>query len=514
MKKTWLISWIGATDLKASVGTLLDGVGPIANALQSDTRYARVFLLTNYPYEQSRDYCTWLENLTSYQDVDLQQVDLTSPTNYSDIYKGVSDNLTALKLPKEDVTLHFHLSPGTPAMAAIWIMLAKTRFPATLIQSAKKKTGGGDFYEIEHIDFPFDLANDFLPEYLQRTEARIDQLAKNLPPPQPEFKKIIHQCDEMRRQIDRAQRAAPLNVPVLILGETGTGKELFADAIRQSSQRKSQPFVPINCGAISKDLINSELFGHKRGAFTGADKDRKGYFETANGGTLFLDEIGDLPLDAQVRLLRVLQKGEITPVGGSEIIKVDVRIIAATHRNLMAEVSAGTFREDLFHRLAVGVLNLPPIRERGGDIDLLIDHCIEKINARDDRNPEWQDKKFSEAARKILREYAWPGNFRELYHTVLRAALWSSQSEITAIDITENILTVPKATEDILSLELTQGFDLQRVLDRVEGQYIQKAMTKANGKKKQAAEYLGFKNYQTLSNRISKLHLQIDETDN
>ena len=272
--------------------------------------------------------------------------------------------------------------------------------------------------------------------------------------------------------------------------------------------------MPINCGAISKDLINSELFGHKRGAFTGADKDRKGYFETANGGTLFLDEIGDLPLDAQVRLLRVLQKGEITPVGGSEIIKVDVRIIAATHRNLMAEVSAGTFREDLFHRLAVGVLNLPPIRERGGDIDLLIDHCIEKINARDDRNPEWQDKKFSEAARKILREYAWPGNFRELYHTVLRAALWSSQSEITAIDITENILTVPKATEDILSLELTQGFDLQRVLDRVEGQYIQKAMTKANGKKKQAAEYLGFKNYQTLSNRISKLHLQIDETDN
>ena len=177
-------------------------------------------------------------------------------------------------------------------------------------------------------------------------------------------------------------------------------------------------------------------------------------------------------------------------------------------------VSAGTFREDLFHRLAVGVLMLPPIRGRGNDLDLLIDHCLEKINTRDDRNPEWQHKKFSDAARKILRKYAWPGNFRELYHTVLRAALCSSQSEIGATDIRENILTVPDASDDILNLEMRQGFDLQKVSDWVEIQYIQKAMTKAHGKKKQAAEYLGIKNYQTLSNRMNRLQLQFDATEN
>lgn len=515
MKKKWLISWIGESDHRAAEQGPIDGIGPIGNALQSAIRYDRVLLLTNYPHQRSVDYCKWVENLTQYQDIDLQDIALTSPTNYAEIYDSVCQFLISLRLPQGDIELSFHLSPGTPAMAAIWIMLAKTRFPATLIQSAKKRTSdGASQYEIETVDFNFDLANDFLPEFLQRSDARIERLNASPSAAGPEFAKIIHASDIMRKQIDLARRIAVHNVPVLILGETGTGKELFAEAIMQTSRRQDKPFITVNCGAISKDLINSELFGHKKGAFTGADANRKGHFREADGGTLFLDEIGDLPMDAQVRLLRAIQQGEVTPLGETNPVKVDVRIIAATHRDLMAEVSAGNFREDLFHRLAVGILHLPPLRERAEDIALLIEHSLEKINADSQDQPEWQNKIISLNAKNILLDYNWPGNVRELYHTLLRAAIWSRQSEITDTDILENLLTIPKQSADILDQNIAKGFDLQGILDKVEKHYIQRAMSKAQGKKKLAAGYLGISHYQTLTNRMSRLGLHFDENDN
>ena len=315
----------------------------------------------------------------------------------------------------------------------------------------------------------------------------------------------------MQQQVDLAQRVAAHDVPVLILGETGTGKELFAEAIHASSRRSDQPFIAVNCGAVAQDLANSELFGHKKGAFTGADRDRKGHFEEANGGTLFLDEIGDLPLDSQVRLLRALQAKEVTPVGSSKPVKVDVRIVAATHRDLAADVAAGRFREDLFHRLAVGILRLPPLRERGEDIDLLIDHFMDQINADAQGQPEARHKNISQEARNVLLQHGWPGNIRELYHSLLRSVIWSKDNEVTAADVKAALLNMPGREDGVLGRTLTQGFDLQAILDDVTRHYVVKAMKQTRHKKTQAAVLLGLSNYQTLSNWMAKLGISDDE---
>lgn len=415
--KQWLISWIGKTDLTAleKEGGTGAGIGPIADALLNSVRYDRVCLLTNLSHSQSSKYCEWLESKCGYSSsaIDLQEIALISPINYASIYHEACSHLKALGLPRDDVELTYHLSPGTPAMAAIWIMLAKTRFPAKLIQTSIE-------HGLESVDFKFDLASDFLPEFLQRSDQRIERLAQGPQELAPNFGKIIHKSAAVKSQIQLAQRIAAHEVPVLILGETGTGKELFADAIRASSDRARKPYIVVNCGAIAPELANSELFGHVKGAFTGATGNRKGHFQEADGGTLFLDEVGDLPAHTQVRLLRALQAKEVTPLGESKAIKVDVRIIAATHRDLASDVACGRFREDLFHRLAVGILKLPPLRDRIGDVDLLIDKFLESINSDSIGRPEAQFKKISIEARKILIEYPWPGNIRELYHSLLR----------------------------------------------------------------------------------------------
>lgn len=504
--KKWLISWIGNADHQASEGASASGDGPIATALTDAPRFDRVCLLTNYPHERSESYCAWLEQRCGYEStaVDLQEISLRSPIDYASIYEEVSKHLKALGLPRSDVELTFHLSPGTPAMAAIWIMLAKTRFPAKLIQTSKENG-------LESIDFPFDLANDFLPEFLQRSGERIDRLVKGPTENAPQFNKILHQSDAVRRQVQLARRIAAHDVPVLILGETGTGKELFAEAICEASERVGKPFIAVNCGAIAPELANSELFGHVRGAFTGAVGARKGHFQEASGGTLFLDEVGDLPLDTQVRLLRALQAKEVTPLGDSKPVKVDVRIIAATHRDLAADVAAGRFREDLFHRLAVGILRLPPLRERAGDIDLLAEAFMAQINADAHGKPEAQEKKISENAKILLKQHPWPGNIRELYHTLLRAAIWSSGPVIEGEDLSAALLEVQPANHNPFNRPMTQGFDLQGLLDEIARDYITRAINQSGARKTAAAKMLGFANHQTLGNWMKRLGLQARE---
>lgn len=504
--KKWLLSWIGNADQQASEGGSTSGDGPIATALTHAAKFDRVCLLTNYPHERSAAYCTWLEQRCGYESaaVDLQEISLRSPIDYASIYDEVSRHLKALGLPRPDVEITFHLSPGTPAMAAIWIMLAKTRFPAKLIQTSKENG-------LESIDFPFDLANDFLPEFLQRSGERIDRLVKGPKESAPQFNKILYRSDAVRRQVQLARRIAAHDVPVLILGETGTGKELFAEAICEASDRAGKPFIAVNCGAIAPELANSELFGHVRGAFTGAVGARKGYFQEASGGTLFLDEVGDLPLDTQVRLLRALQAKEVTPLGDSKPVKVDVRIIAATHRDLAADVAAGRFREDLFHRLAVGILRLPPLRERDGDIDLLSDAFMAQINADARGKPEAQEKKISESAKNLLRQHPWPGNIRELYHTLLRAAIWSSGPVIEDEDLRAALLQVQPADQNLMSRPMTQGFDLQGLLDEISRDYITRAINQSGAKKTAAAKMLGFANHQTLGNWMKRLGLESKE---
>ena len=246
------------------------------------------------------------------------------------------------------------------------------------------------------------------------------------------FGEIIGDSPKMLEVFRLIEGVAPTSSTVLVLGESGTGKELVARAIHQHSPRSKRPFVAVNCGAIPKELVESELFGHVRGAFTGAQTARAGLFETADGGTILLDEVGDLPLAAQVKLLRVLQEGEIKRVGADETRTVDVRVLAATNVDLMTHIQGGHFRRDLYYRLNVIAMELPPLRERGDDVLLLANHYLQKFARSMQRDP----KRLSSEAVRALRDYDWPGNVRELEHAIEHAMVMSKMDVFAAWDVT------------------------------------------------------------------------------
>jgi transcriptional regulator with PAS, ATPase and Fis domain len=383
-------------------------------------------------------------------------------------------------------------------MAAVWILLAKTIHPATLIQSSREQG-------VQVAEVPFDISAEFLPQLVQQNDRQLGRLIAALPPDAPEFDSIIHRSPAMQRLIARARLTAPRMVPVLIEGESGTGKELLARAIHRASPRGAKPFVAVNCGAIPSELVESEFFGHKKGAFTGAASDRKGYFESASGGTLFLDEIGELPLSAQVKVLRALQEGEVTRVGDTSPLAVDVRIVAATNRSLIQEVSAGRFRADLFYRLAVAVLLIPPLRERQGDIGLLTDSFLGQMET--DANS--LAKKISPSAKNLLLCHPWPGNVRELLNTLRRAAVWTTGDTIQADDIREALFPVNLQTpEHVLNRSITDEFAIQEVMAEVARHYLERAMSECGDNKSKAARMLGLPNYQTLTNWLKKYGLE------
>jgi transcriptional regulator with PAS, ATPase and Fis domain len=252
--------------------------------------------------------------------------------------------------------------------------------------------------------------------------------------------------------------------------------------------------------------VDAELFGHKKGAFTGATQDRKGHFEMASGGTLFLDELGELPAPVQVKLLRVIQEGEIVPVGDSRPKPVDVRIVAATNRTLTEEIAANRFREDLFYRLAVAVLKLPALRHRQGDLGLLIDHLLQGVNAEGAKSePGFKEKKLSVSARNVLLSHSWPGNVRELLNTLRRLTIWSDGPTLTAEDVREALLPHPVTSpHEILGRPLGEGLDLQALLGEVARHYLRRAMDEAHGNKTKAAELVGLPSYQTLTNWLNR----------
>jgi DNA-binding NtrC family response regulator len=495
-----LVSWIGDTDLRASRQQDDVGLGPIGQAC-SARRYDRIVLLANYPEKDINDYRKWLKKLVDCK-VDIQSKSLSSPMNFGEIYESARGAVgQILESEDRDKQLVFHISPGTSAMAAVWIILAKTRFPAELIQSSAK-------YGVQTASVPFDIAADFIPDLLRNSDAKLKQLSAAEPPETPEFADIIHRSQAMRRIVARARYVAPRSVPVLLEGASGTGKELFARAIHKASVRREKPFVPVNCGAIPPDLVEAELFGHEKGAFTGATDARPGYFENADNGTLFLDEIGELPLAAQVKLLRALQEGEVRRLGGKHAKKVDVRIIAATNRDLLEEISSGRFRADLFYRLAVAVIKLPPLKEREGDISLLVDKLLGQINKESSTEPGYSDKLLSVGARKLMLRHSWPGNVRELLNTLRRAAIWSEGKEITADDVRDALL--PETTEsgaEILDKPLGEDLDLPNLLETVAQHYLRRAMDESRGNKSVAAKLVGLPSYQTLSNWLVRYGL-------
>jgi len=492
-----LFTWIGTADLRASQGTEGAGAGPIGQAV-TVTAYDEVILLSDYDKKTTDGYVHWLKEHTG-ASLACVSVKLTAPTHFGEIYEQVIHTLEDYQR-KTTATYKrvFHLSPGTPAMAAVWIIVAKTRFPAELIQSSREAG-------VQVASVPFDISADYLPDLLRGPDNDLVRLSQGLPPEAPEFSDIIHRCDAMKRLIIKARRTASRHIPVLLMGESGTGKELLARAIHHSSAFRKGPFVTVNCGAIPRELVESELFGHEKGAFTGAVTARAGYIEEAAQGTLFLDEIGELPLAAQVKLLRVLQEGRVTRVGSTKAIAVAFRVIAATNRNLMQEVAEGRFREDLFHRIAVAVLTIPPLREREGDLNLLIDHLLKQINAETGDQPGHEQKKLSVSARNLLIHYDWPGNVRELANTLQRAVVWSSGTVLEARDIQEALLPMPgKSTPALLGRSLGEGFDLQQLMTELARHYLQRAMDEAHSNKTKAAELLGLPSYQTLTNWLKR----------
>lgn len=275
-------------------------------------------------------------------------------------------------------------------------------------------------------------------------------------------------------------RVAPSTATVLVVGESGTGKELVARAIHGRSARASQPFVPVNCTALSESLLESELFGHARGAFTGAISAKQGLFELADGGTLFLDEIGDMGPKMQAQLLRTLQDGEVRPVGGAESIRVDVRLVCATNRDLEAEVKAGRFREDLYFRINVVTIRLPPLRDRPEDVPVLVQHFLAKIARRERR----AHASLSREALEILRRHDWPGNVRELENALERAVAVAKGNVILPSDL-------PSEVQGQIEPRPMGLIDDRPTLGELEKRYIALVLSECGGNKKKAAERLG-----------------------
>jgi DNA-binding NtrC family response regulator len=295
--------------------------------------------------------------------------------------------------------------------------------------------------------------------------------------------------------------ASVAEAPVLVTGETGTGKELVARAIHRHGPRSARPFVPVNCGAFTEGVLESELFGHVRGAFTGAVGDKKGVFEQAHGGTLFLDEVGELTPAAQVRLLRVLELGEVRPVGASRVLNVDVRVIAATHRDLERAVREETFRQDLYYRLNVFRIVLPPLRERREDIPLLAAHVLREVASR-----EGGPASLSPAALEALGAYSWPGNVRELENTLERMALSAPDGVIDVEDLP------PAFRERAPAARVDPIFAGLPTLDEMEKRYLQHVLAAVGGNRSRAAEVLGI-DRRTLYRMAERFGLGLDKTE-
>ena len=350
---------------------------------------------------------------------------------------------------------------------------------------------------------------------LRAPDSSLQHLAARSPQEVEGFEAIIGQSQAIRLAVGRAQKAAIRDVPVLILGETGTGKEMFARAIHAASHRKNGPFIAINCAAMPRDLLESELFGHAKGAFTGDEKARSGAFEAADGGTLFLDEIGECGPEMQAKLLRALQP----PPGEGPCYRVfqrlgetkercsDVRILAATNRDLLSEVRANDFREDLYYRLAVISLKLPALRNRRTDVALLAEALLDQINAEFARSePGYQPKSLSKTALAFVKRHSWRGNVRQLHNALVQAAVMCDGDVLKPGDLTAATAEQQETElKDILDVAIGDGFSLKEHQDRIQRHFLVRAMEEAGGVLAKAANLLGIEKYQTLDAQLKRL---------
>ena len=403
--------------------------------------------------------------------------------------------VTDLRMPGQDgLSFLRELKERRPGQAAI----VMTAYGTVDTAVAAMKLGAFDYLQKPFSTEELLLKLDRLLSY-ERLTSENEALRRQLSP-QVEPTCIVGQSDAIREVLARIHAVARVDTTVLIDGESGTGKELVARTIHETSSRPSGPFVAVSCAALPRELVEAELFGHEVGAFTGATKQRIGRMELAHGGTLFLDDVDDIPLDVQVRLLRVLQERKFERVGGGAPIRVNIRVIAATKRLLPAMVAAGRFREDLFYRLNVVPLHMPPLRERPDDIPPLVAHFLEKAAMKMNRGRMTASR---EAVAK-LEAYNWPGNVRELEHLIERMVALSTLDHLDVEDVPE--LTSPPGTSDIVTLKLgrADAVDMVGVLADVEARMVRWALDRSNGNLARAAEMLGIPR-STLQYRVSKL---------
>jgi len=335
------------------------------------------------------------------------------------------------------------------------------------------------------------------------------------------FKDLIGNAGSMRPVVAMGERGAKANIPILITGESGVGKEVIARAIQGASERSDKPFITVNCGAIPETLVESILFGHEKGSFTGANSKHLGKFQEAHTGTLFLDEVGELPLDMQVKLLRVLQEGEVDPIGSKRTVPVDVRIVSATNRDLAEAVKAGTFREDLYYRLNVFPIAVPPLRERREDVPALLEHFIKRFNAQEQMNVVGAESETIE----LLKNYEWKGNVRQLENTIFRAMILSDGHKLKSHDFPQISGLAPamsgKVDEALSALVKTSDADDDlaitfldreghlRTLEDIERDLIQFAIENYSGHMSEVARRLGI-GRSTLYRKVREHELDVD----
>jgi len=411
--------------------------------------------------------------------------------------------LTDLKLPAMDGLEFLQMVKRTNAAIPVVVMTAY----GTVETAVEAMKAGAADYVLK--PFPLEEIKLVIRKELDVHRLREENLSlREALGQRYEFKNIVARSPKMQEVLATVERVAPTNSTVLLGGESGTGKDLIARAIHQHSRRASGPFVKINCTAIPENLLESELFGYERGAFTGAVSPKPGKFELADKGTIFLDEIGDVPSPIQVKLLRVLQEREFERLGGTKTLKVDVRLVAATNRDLRAALEQGTFREDLYYRLNVVPISIPPLREHKDDIPYLVDHFIERF-ARESGKPI---SSIAPGALKMLMDFHWPGNVRELENIIERAVALSDGTTIDVGDIRLDLspTRTPSAQGSAGAAAVVAFPPDGLTLEQYEDEIIREALRRANGNKSQAARLLGLSR-NALRYRLSKIGVADEE---
>ena len=401
--------------------------------------------------------------------------------------------ITDVKMPKVD---GFELLKKTKEISPDTIVIMITAFGTTEAAIEAMKSGAYDYinkpFKIDEIRLIVEKAIE-----KKRLSEEVSLLRKKVKTT-CRLENIIGQSPQMQELFRLIPKVAQSTSNVLIVGESGSGKELVAAALHNLSNRKDRNFVAVNCAAFPEGLLESELFGHMRGSFTGALHNKQGLFEIADGGSLFLDEIGEMPINLQAKLLRVLENGSFRRVGGTTDIKVDVRVISATNKDVKEELAFSRFREDLYYRLNVVPIHIPPLRERKEDIPLLVEHFLRKISS--------QPRKITSEAMRTLVSYPWKGNVRELENVIERTVLLTEKEEITPAELPSEILGYTDNTKEIP--ELTEaGIDIDAIIGDLEKRYLLKALEKSGGVKKEAAKLLNL-SFRSFRHRLSKYEIR------